>query len=354
MTNRMFAMALVAALLSPSSASPQPTDAEARLAAGIRELEEGDLEAAVVTLDGAVQRLKGDPARRKDLARAHLHLSVARLGLGQADSARGEMREALAADPQLVLNPKQFAPRVLQLFEEVRKEAAPAAPSPTTLPTPVPAPVPAPVSTPAPAKKGGGGKIILLVGGAAATAGAVAVAAGGGGDGGGGGGTTPTPNPGGTVSLTLNVSPDSVAPCGSGIAIHLVATNTTGSAVTINSGSYEQRVVSGPCDLMPSAARSTTEPAQASDFSTRTIPPSSSPVEIMNYGRSGSCGSPTSSCIGSPAQCRVQMDVVLNTSAGTFRGSDSYDTSFPRNVSGAECGLVCPRTPSGYESVRCP
>jgi hypothetical protein len=353
MTNRVFAMALVLALLLPSSAPAQPTDAEARLAAGIRELEEGDLEAAVVTLDGAVQRLKGDPTRRKDLARAHLHLSVARLGLGQADSARVEMREALAADSQLVLNPKQFAPRLLQLFEEVRKEqAASAAPPRATPPSPVPTPA-APVA-PA-AKKGGSGKIILLVAGAAAAAGGVAVAAGGGGDGGGGGGgTTPTPNPGGTVSLTLNVSPDSVAPCGSGIAIHLVATNTTGSAVTINSGSYEQRVVSGPCDLMPSAARSTTAAAQASDFSTRTIPPSSSPVEVMNYGRSGSCGSPTSSCIGSPAQCRVQMDVVLNTSAGTFRGSDSYDTSFPRNVSGSECGLVCPRTPSGYESVRCP
>src|SRR5688572_27998804 len=122
MTNRVFAMALVLALLLPSSAPAQPTDAEALLAAGIRELEEGDLEPAVVTLDGAVQRLNGDPTRRKDLARAHLHLSVARLGLGQADSFRVEMREALAADSQLVLNPKQFAPRLLQLFEEVRKE----------------------------------------------------------------------------------------------------------------------------------------------------------------------------------------------------------------------------------------
>ena len=349
MMNRAFAMALVSALLFPTPTLPQQTDAETRLANGIRELEEGSLDAALVTLDGAVQRLKGDPARRKDLARAHLYLAVARLGLRQADSARLQMREALVADPDLALDPKQFPPGCSSSSRRCGRSWRQAPPARRH-------PHPCRQHPRAPARllrrrRRGAARPSSVGGGLAVAGGLAAVAAGGGG--GGAATPTPTPNPGGTVTLTLNVSPDSVGACGSGIAIHLVATNTTGASVTINSGTYEQCVVSGPCDLVPTGARSTTAAAVNADFSTRTIPPSANPVEIMNYGRSGSCGAPTSSCIRTPAQCRVQMDVVLNTSAGTFAERTATTPAFP----GRCRERVWPGVPDRavrLRAVRCP
>jgi hypothetical protein len=159
---------------------------DAELQRGIRQVEDGDYDPAIVTLDAAARRLAGDPARARDLSQAYLYLGIAYIGKGHEAAAKAKFREAVAQIKDLTLSPDKFPPKVIDLFEAARAEArAQATPAPAAAPTPAPAAV---------AKKGGSGKTILIVGGLAAVGGGVALAAGGGGGGGstGGGGATPT------------------------------------------------------------------------------------------------------------------------------------------------------------------
>jgi hypothetical protein len=167
---------------------------------GIRQVDEGDYDAAILTLDGAARRLARDPARAQEVAQAYLHLGVAYLGKGHEASARAQFREALARVKDLDLSPEKFAPKVIEAFEQARAESGRGAA--TAAPTPPPA-RPAAAAVPAPAEKKGGGKG-LLIGGlvVAGVGGGVAVAAGGGG---GGGSATPTPPPRRTETFTDNL-----------------------------------------------------------------------------------------------------------------------------------------------------
>ena len=92
------------------------------LAAGIRQVGEGDFETAVATLEGVVGRLTGDVTRPKDLAQALLYLGIAHVALGQPDPARARFREALVQDPSLRLGPDRFSPKVIAVFEAARRE----------------------------------------------------------------------------------------------------------------------------------------------------------------------------------------------------------------------------------------
>jgi hypothetical protein len=179
----IFAVSLVWAPL----ASAQPVTSDAEVLRGIRQVEDGDYDPAIVTLDAAARRLTGDPARTRDLSQAYLYLGIAYIGKGHEAAAKAKFREAVAQIKDLTLSPDKFPPKVIDLFEAAREEQrAQSAPAPAAAPTPAPA---------AAAKKGGGGKTILIVGGLAAVGGGVALAAGGGGGGGSTGAGTPTPAP---------------------------------------------------------------------------------------------------------------------------------------------------------------
>jgi len=78
-------------LLPVSAQTPAPGMQD--LAVGMRLVNEGDLEAALITLDSVVQHLKQQRGREKDLATAHLYLAMSHLGLSQSERARSEMRE---------------------------------------------------------------------------------------------------------------------------------------------------------------------------------------------------------------------------------------------------------------------
>jgi hypothetical protein len=186
---QVLALALAASLSFSSIAQAQSVTADADVLRGIRQVEDGDYDPAIVTLDAAARRLTGDPARARDLSQAYLYLGIAYIGKGHEAAAKAKFREAVAQIKDLTLSPDKFPPKVIDLFEAARAEArAQATPAPAAAPTPAPAAV---------AKKGGSGKTILIVGGLAAVGGGVALAAGGGGGGGGGGstgggGATPT------------------------------------------------------------------------------------------------------------------------------------------------------------------
>lgn len=187
MLKRWLVLLLVVALGSPQrgmGADAVDTD----LANGVRQAQEGDFENAVVTLDGVVRRLSGQPARAKDLARAYTYLSIAYLGLSQEQTAKAKFLEAWKADRDMSLSPREFPPRILEFFERAREEANLTAP-----PTAPPSPRPVAVRSPQPEKKKGSKTVPIIIGAAVLAGVGVAVAAGGGGGGGnGGGGNQPT------------------------------------------------------------------------------------------------------------------------------------------------------------------
>ena len=171
---RVLAACLALALAAPAGAQA-PVVSDPDVLQGIRQVEDGDYDAAILTLDNAARRLSGDPTHARVLSQAYLYLGVAYVGKGHEAAAKAKFREAVIQLRDLTLSPEKFPPKVIDLFEAAREEVANA-------------PAPQPSVAPAPAAKGGGGKKWLIIGGlgAAAAAGVAIAAGGGGGDGGGG------------------------------------------------------------------------------------------------------------------------------------------------------------------------
>ena len=188
---RLFLVAMVAslALQLPASGQTPTTATPEDLATGVRQVEKGDLSAAAITLDGVIQRLKQERGRAQELATAHLYLATVYVGLSQWERAKDEMREAWRNDPQLTLNPQKFPPRVLELYNETRREQQQAA-SHQIKPEAETASAPAGQPTAKPGSRCCGSSSPLLVaGGVAVVGGAVALAASKGSS------ATPTPEP---------------------------------------------------------------------------------------------------------------------------------------------------------------
>ena len=137
MLKRWVVLLLVMALGMPHAAF---ADVDTDLATGVRQAQEGDFENAVVTLDGVVRRLAGQGSRTKDLARAYTYLSIAYQGLGQDQQAKAKFLEALKLDRDMTLSSREFPPRILEFFEEARREAGVSAPAPRATPAPAPRP----------------------------------------------------------------------------------------------------------------------------------------------------------------------------------------------------------------------
>ena len=148
---------------------------------GIRLVDDGDYDAAIVVLDTAARRLAGDASKVRDLSQAYLYLGIAYVGKGHEAAAKAKFREAVAGIKDLTLSAEKYPPKVINLFEAARDEARAAA-------TPAAAAPPATTASTRPAapaaKSGGGGggkKVLLIVGGLAVAGGGAAVALGGGG-----------------------------------------------------------------------------------------------------------------------------------------------------------------------------
>lgn len=201
MLRRVFGLVLAVAIAVPPSGLAQqtPTAVAADLQAGIRQVDEGDLDAAVITLDAVVLRLKQMKGAERDLATAHLYSSMAHLGLSQIEKAKAEMREAWRNNRGLALDPKKFPPRVIQLYEQMKNEqqqAEATTPKPATAASPQPAPKPTASPAEAVAPEKGGSKLpLILLGGAALVGGGVAIAATGGSGGAAASAPMPTPTP---------------------------------------------------------------------------------------------------------------------------------------------------------------
>jgi hypothetical protein len=125
MTRRLATLAAIPLLVFGSAGAPlAPALAVAAqdpdLAAGIRQVDEGDFEGAVATLRPVVERLSARGGH--DAARACLYLGIAELALDQRDAAVARFRDALGHEPSLRLGPDRFSPKVVSAFEEARRE----------------------------------------------------------------------------------------------------------------------------------------------------------------------------------------------------------------------------------------
>lgn len=105
------------ALSGPTALAPEQRAADPAVVKGIAEVDNGEYDAAILTLDAAARRLAGDPGRRPDYVQACVYLGVAYLATGHETSAKNRFRDALAAQADLRLSPEKFAPRVVELFE---------------------------------------------------------------------------------------------------------------------------------------------------------------------------------------------------------------------------------------------
>ena len=90
----------------------------------MRQVEEGDFEGAVASLEAAIPRLRGDPARVRLLVQADIQLAVAHTALDHTAEAVQAFSEALTLDPNLRLDPQRFSPKVLRALETAREQAA--------------------------------------------------------------------------------------------------------------------------------------------------------------------------------------------------------------------------------------
>jgi tetratricopeptide (TPR) repeat protein len=177
--NGVVLLLVVATLAAPGFLLAEGPAMDTEVVKGIGQVDDGDYDEAILTLDAAARRLSTARDQSADLAQAYLYLGVAYLAKGHEASARLQFRQALAQAKDLNLSPQKFAPKVIEIFNEARASNPPAAE-----PTAVTAPPPTTGQ-----KHGGHGKTLLIVGGVVGAGAAVAAAAGGGG---GGAGSSPT------------------------------------------------------------------------------------------------------------------------------------------------------------------
>ena len=127
MRSRIAPVMVVFAMLA-SRAGGQPA-ADAGLAKGISQVQDGHLDHAVTTLNDTLRRLSSTPARKNDLAQAYLWLGIAYAQLDSETSGRAAFREALELDPRVSLA-EGWPPKVSRVFAAAMAEAAPPAAAP--------------------------------------------------------------------------------------------------------------------------------------------------------------------------------------------------------------------------------
>ncbi len=198
------------------------------LAAGIRQVDEGDFEGAVATLGPVADRLAARGGH--DAAQACLHLGIAHLALDQRDAARVRFREALGHEPFLRLNPDRFSPKVIAAFEEARREREADSRAAASV-------------TKSEGSKGHAGRTVLLAGAAAAVGGGILYAVGRGDSNPGNGEVAFTGARFGTPVLDC---PNDTVGTPLAVAIDLSAENGSGGDVTLGAVSAVLIIVASP------------------------------------------------------------------------------------------------------------
>jgi hypothetical protein len=117
-------MSIVAFAAMPTFAMQEVATPESGVATGVRQVEQGDYAGAVKSLESAIARLRGDPARMRLLVQADIQLAVAYVALDHTAQAVQAFSEVLTLDPDLRLDEDRFSPKVLGALQTAREQAA--------------------------------------------------------------------------------------------------------------------------------------------------------------------------------------------------------------------------------------
>jgi len=116
-------MAIVALAAMPAFAMQEAGSPESGVATGVRQIEEGDYAGAVKSLEPAIARLRGDPARVRLLVQADIQLAIAQVALDHTTEAVQAFSEALTLDPNLRLDEERYSPKVVRALDTAREQA---------------------------------------------------------------------------------------------------------------------------------------------------------------------------------------------------------------------------------------
>jgi tetratricopeptide (TPR) repeat protein len=115
-------VSIVTLLAAPVCARAQEASAQTNLAAATSQIRTGDFFGALITLNRAVRDVasRADPAAT---ARVHAYRAWAYVGLEQPERAQAAVLLALKADSMIVMDPGEFTPQIVALFDGVRHPA---------------------------------------------------------------------------------------------------------------------------------------------------------------------------------------------------------------------------------------
>ena len=306
------AIALIVATSLVVATVPAAPQEAGDLEKGIRQVESGEFEDAVITLDAAALRLALEGRQPKALARAYAYLAIAYLQMGQERAAKAKFLDALRADKDLRLDPGQQTPKVIQFFLDVEREAQRGA-----------------ATTPAAAAHGKSSKTVpILIGAGAAVAGVGVLVAAGGKD----SVSTPTTTlPVATTTLS-QLSASVTSPqgsmniaCTTDVVAAVTLTNRGTTGVSVTGVRRETRTVSGGC----SAAQPFTFLPGA------VLVGANQTVTVLNdslFSSGSGCCTPGSACNGS-SFCEITTVLTVLTSLGEVpAGGFNYGVTFNRCV----------------------
>jgi hypothetical protein len=238
------AIALLMASSLTAAAIPAAAQELLELEKGIRQVEGGEFEDALITLDAASRALALEGGRPKELARAYAYLAIAYFQLSHEQAAKAKFLEALQADKELRLDPRQLPPKVIQFFEDTAREAK----------------VERATATPSAAAATGGtegksSKVVpIVIGAGAAVAGVGVLAAAGGKD----SVSTPATTLPPAMTTLAQLSASVTSPQGStnlactqNVIAVVTLTNRGPTSVAVTAVRHESRVVSGGCGAAP-------------------------------------------------------------------------------------------------------
>lgn len=115
-------LVLAALIQAAGTMAPDEPARAGEVSRGVRQVEQGDLQGGLETLDGAVRRLSATPSAGDDLGLAYLYMGIAYAGLDQDKAALASFREALRRRRGLTLDSQRFPRRGLRLLEEAQRD----------------------------------------------------------------------------------------------------------------------------------------------------------------------------------------------------------------------------------------
>ena len=321
------AITLMVAASLGVAAIPMAAQEVGDLEKGIRQVEGGEFEDAVITLDAAALRLALEGRQPKELARAYAYLAIAYFQMGQERAAKAKFAQALQADKDFRLDPKQLPPNVIQFFQEAEREAKSEPATGALVPSPPPPPSPGTAAT-AGAKGKSSKTVPILIGAGAVVAGVGVLAAANGSD----SVSTPTTTlPPATTTLS-QLSASVTSPQGSmniactqDVIAVVTLTNRGTTGVSVTGVRRETRTVSGGCSA---AQPFTFLPGAALVGANQT-------VTVLNnslFSGGAGCCLPNTVCNGS-SFCEITSVLTVLTSLGEVpAGGFNYGVTYNRCV----------------------